>query len=124
MASKRLRPLESGRNPSVSSICSQRFREERGAADPAGGLAEDSVERLTGGNARNVGAVDANVGKFPIRQRGQFPQVTMIILEGLNRPDNGEQHDVGLLRRMDRSILGTKYRSWFGIAAQMMLRCS
>ena len=31
------------------------------------------------GDARNVGTIDADVGEFPIRQRGQFPQIAMIV---------------------------------------------
>jgi hypothetical protein len=83
------------------------------------------VERLACGDARDIGAIDADIGEFAVRQLREFPQVAMIVLEGLNRAKDAEQHGLGSLSPDgSESHRWNLYKATLRAAAEAMLRCS
>src|SRR5579864_6726229 len=53
---------------------------------------ELSAVVVAGRNARNVRAVETDIGQFPVAELGQFGDIALIVAERLDHSDEREQH--------------------------------
>jgi len=44
----------------------------------------------SGGDARNVGAIDADIGQLAVAELRQLSQVPVVLAEGVNHPNDGK----------------------------------
>src|ERR1700754_3461265 len=89
---KRQRPPKGGRYPLVQAT-------DNGSAVVA-----------ASGNARNIRAIEANIGQFAVAELGQLSHIALIIPECLDHADEREQHG---------SLLAIRFSSWSSLIVEM-----
>jgi hypothetical protein len=76
----------------------RRLRTNENARNEAGVIRQfkrlkgKSAVIVAGRNARNVGAVEADVRQFAIAELGKLGNIALIVTEGLDHADEREQH--------------------------------
>jgi hypothetical protein len=81
-------------NPRLLNAKNENARNDAGAYDIIQGLPSLAMLGSAPGQARNVRAADADIGKLAVAEAVQFAQAAIVVLPGLDEADDGGKHGV------------------------------
>jgi hypothetical protein len=81
-------------NPRVRNAKNENARSKAGAYDSIQGSPSLAVLGGAPGEARDVRAADADIGKLAVAEAGQFAQAAVVVLPGLDEADDGGKHGI------------------------------